>query len=47
MYLLAMGSGRARTPGELAGMLRQAGFRRSWRVPTDLPLIASVMVAQA
>lgn len=47
MYLLAMGSGRARTPGELAGMLRHAGFRRSWRVPTDLPLIASVMVAQA
>jgi demethylspheroidene O-methyltransferase len=46
-YLLAMGSGRARTRTELASMLREAGFRRSFRRPTHLPLVAGVIVAEA
>jgi len=44
-YLLAMGSGRARTPAEIAAMLREAGFTASRRLPTRMPLIASVMTA--
>ncbi|MEO8936385.1 MAG: methyltransferase [Burkholderiaceae bacterium] len=45
MYLLAMGSGRARTPDELAAMLSRAGFARSRLISTALPLQARVIVA--
>ena len=45
MYLLAMGSGRPRTPTELAALLRQAGFRRSRTVATTMPLQTRLIVA--
>ena len=45
MYLLAMGSGRARTPAELRSALESVGFRSVRRYPTDLPLVAQVIVA--
>jgi len=44
-YLLAMGSGRPRTPAEIKAMLRQAGFRRIRRRSTALPLVAQLIVA--
>lgn len=47
MYLLAMGSGRARTASEIRTMLAEAGFARSWTVRTDMPLVAGVVVAEA
>ncbi len=46
-YLLAMGSGRPRTPGELTQMLEQAGFRRVRLVPTRRPLLTRLIVAWA
>jgi demethylspheroidene O-methyltransferase len=46
-YLLAMGSGRARTPAELDAMLRAAGFAAPRLLPTRTPLLARVMVAKA
>ena len=46
-YLFAMGSGRLRSPKELHRALRQAGFSRSRNVPTALPLIAQMIVAEA
>ena len=45
MYLLAMGSGRPRTPAELQSMLAAAGFARGRLVPTALPLQVRVLVA--
>ncbi len=47
MYLLAMGSGRARTVREYLAFCRQAGFASARRVSTDMPMIASVIVARA
>ena len=47
LYLAAMGSGRPRTPAEIAGLLRQAGFRRPKIVPTRTPLVVQVMFAIA
>jgi demethylspheroidene O-methyltransferase len=46
-YLLAMGSGRARTPETLCAMLAETGFRqpRSWR--TGAPLLTGLIVAEA
>lgn len=44
-YLLAMGSGRPRTPEELTGMLREAGFGRVRLVPTRRPLLTRLIVA--
>lgn len=46
MYLWAMGSGRPRSMNEIAGMLRSAGFARTERVPTPLPLTVSAIAAQ-
>lgn len=43
-YLLAMGSGRPRTPREIAGMLQIAGFSRTRRLRTALPLTASAIM---
>jgi demethylspheroidene O-methyltransferase len=45
MYLLAMGSGRPRTPGEIGAMAIQAGFRRWHLLRNPLPLVARVLVA--
>lgn len=45
MYLLAMGSGRPRTPRELEAMLKQAGFRRVRLLATSLPLQTRVLAA--
>ncbi|MEM1376216.1 MAG: methyltransferase [Pseudomonadota bacterium] len=46
-YLLAMQSGKCRTAKELQKMLMRAGFRRSKRVSTALPVISGLVVAQA
>ena len=46
-YLLAMGSGRARRPDELAAMLSEAGFTAIRQHATRRPLLASLMSAQA
>ncbi len=46
-YLLAMGSGRARTAQEIGAMLMRAGFA-SWRErPTGLPIVTRVITATA
>ncbi len=45
-YLLAMGSGRARTPAELAALLRTAGFGPPRLLPTATPLLTRLMIAQ-
>ena len=44
-YLLAMGSGRPRSPDEIRTMLRSAGFARSRVLPTAVPLTARIIVA--
>ncbi len=46
-YLLAMGSGRPRTPDELETLLQRAGFGHIRRVPTRMPLQVCLMVARA
>lgn len=45
LYLLAMGQGRPRTPGELTAMARSAGFTTLRSVPTSQPLQAQVLVS--
>ncbi len=44
-YLLAMRSGRPRSPKELAALLRDAGFARPKLLRTPMPLLTRVMVA--
>jgi demethylspheroidene O-methyltransferase len=46
-YLLAMGTGRARTPEELSAMLGAAGFAEPKLLPTSTPLLVRVMTARA
>lgn len=46
-YLLAMGSGRPRTPAEVQGLLERAGFTRVRRLKPPLPMIAQVITAIA
>ena len=46
-YLLAMGSGRPRTPGELIAMLDAAGFSGAGLRPTRRPLLTRLIVAKA
>jgi demethylspheroidene O-methyltransferase len=46
MYLLAMGSGRPRSPAEIGAMTRQAGFRSPKLLRNPLPLAARVIVAR-
>jgi demethylspheroidene O-methyltransferase len=46
-YLLAMGSGRPRTPAELIAMLGRAGFSRARLVPTRRPLLTRLIIASA
>lgn len=45
VYLLAMGSGRPRSPAEIRTMLIAAGFSRPKCLPMALPLTASAIVA--
>ncbi len=45
-YLWAMGSGRARTPAELAELLRRAGFARPRLRATRRPLLVRLMEAR-
>ncbi len=45
-YLLAMGSGRPRTAGELTRMLKDAGFSRCRELKTARPLMVRVLVAE-
>ncbi len=47
VYLLAMGSGRPRSPAELGAFLREAGFRRVRRRRTGVPMITEVILATA
>lgn len=42
-YLMAMGSGRPRSPRELRKMLREAGFRKLRQHRTDLPMICGAV----
>jgi demethylspheroidene O-methyltransferase len=46
-YLLAMGSGRPRTPAELTAMLETAGFTRIAVERTRRPLLTSLITARA
>jgi len=46
-YLMAMGRGRVRTQSELTVLLISAGFDHVRLVPTDVPLLTSVVVARA
>ena len=46
-YLLAMGSGRPRSAGELGDMLRAAGFRRVRELKTAQPMLVRVLTAEA
>jgi demethylspheroidene O-methyltransferase len=45
-YLLAMGSGQARTPRALHAMLRQAGFAKTRALATASPLLTGLIVAR-
>ncbi|MFO1057937.1 MAG: methyltransferase [Dongiaceae bacterium] len=46
LYLLAMGSGRPRSAGDLAALLRAAGFSSTGNRPVRQPLLTSVIVAR-
>ena len=45
-YLLAMGSGRARSPQEITGMLQRTGFGQIKQVATPRPNIVSMITAR-
>jgi demethylspheroidene O-methyltransferase len=45
-YLLAMGRGRPRTMGEIAQLLKAAGFEAGREVKTRNPLVVSIFVAR-
>lgn len=47
LYLWAMGSGRPRSPAEIAAMCHAAGFARARLVATAQPVNASVVIATA
>jgi demethylspheroidene O-methyltransferase len=47
LYLWAMGSGRPRTPGEIAAMAKAAGFSATRLARTRTPLNARLLVATA
>ena len=46
-YLLAMGQGRPRTAARLCEMLREAGFRAAREISTRMPMLTSIVVADA
>lgn len=45
-YLMAMGSGRLRTPAELTALMAEAGFTHIERVPNAMPLHAQLLVGR-
>ena len=45
-YLMAMGSGRLRTPAELTALMFEAGFTHIERVPNAMPLHAQLLVGR-
>jgi demethylspheroidene O-methyltransferase len=45
-YLLAMGRGRARTPAQIAAMLRAAGFGRTRELRTRTPFLLRAILAK-
>jgi demethylspheroidene O-methyltransferase len=45
-YLLAMGSGRARTPAEFKNLLQQTGFDGGRVLPTRRPMLVNAIVAR-
>ena len=45
-YLLAMGSGRPRTPDQLRGLLRAAGFGPARLIATATPMLTRLLVAR-
>jgi demethylspheroidene O-methyltransferase len=45
-YLLAMGSGRFRTPHELSLMMAEAGFTHIEAVPNAVPLQTQILVGR-
>lgn len=47
LYLLAMGSGRPRSPQELCALVRAAGFGETRLVPTPMPLQTGLLIARA
>lgn len=47
LYLLAMGSGRPRTPQEIESLVKAAGFRTAQFLKSRRPLLVSVMTAKA
>lgn len=47
MYLAAMGSGRCRTPGEIGSLALAAGFSRYRTVSCRMPMLATLVVAEA
>jgi demethylspheroidene O-methyltransferase len=45
-YLLAMGRGRARTPGEIGALLREASFTRIRHLPCRTPFLLRAILAR-
>lgn len=45
-YLLAMGSGRLRTPAELTALMRSAGFDRIEQAPNPMPMHTRILVGR-
>ncbi|MDM7941692.1 MAG: methyltransferase [Hydrogenophaga sp.] len=45
-YLMAMGSGRLRTPAELTSLMEEAGFTHIERVPNPIPLHAQLLLGR-
>lgn len=45
-YLMAMGSGRLRTPAELTALMLEAGFTHIERVPNAMPLHAQLLLGR-
>ena len=46
LYTLAMGTGKTRTPAEIMGLLRRAGFARPRHHRTRRPFVTSVVTAE-
>ena len=45
-YLMAMGSGRLRTPREIAALMREAGFTAIEQVPNPMPIHGQLVVGR-
>jgi demethylspheroidene O-methyltransferase len=46
LYTLAMGTGRARSRGDIAALCAQAGFKQITKPPARRPFVTSCLVAQ-